>query len=87
MTTYIISYDLVSRRDYESLYAAIKTVKKWARVVDSTWIVISEMSCTEVRNFIGVHMDTDDRLFVTQSSGVGAWRNVRCSSDWLKTNL
>jgi len=87
MASYIISYDLVNKRDYKGLYDAIKSLGKWARVVESTWVIVSEKSCTEVRDELLSHMDGDDRLFVTQSSGIGAWRNARCSNDWLKTNL
>lgn len=87
MATYIISYDLVKKRDYEEIYNAIKSLGKWARVVESTWIVVSEKSCVEVRDYLLEHMDDDDQLFVTKSSGVGAWRNVRCSNEWLKANL
>ncbi|MBN3074473.1 CRISPR-associated protein Cas2 [Pectobacterium brasiliense] len=87
MATYIISYDLVKKRDYEELYKAIKSLGKWARVVESTWLVVCEKSCIEVRDSLLEHMDGDDKLFVSQSSGVGAWRNVRCSNEWLKTNL
>ncbi len=87
MATYIISYDLVNERDYEELYKTIKSLGKWARVVESTWLVVCEKTCTEVRDVLLDHMDTDDQLFVTKSSGVGAWRNVRCSNEWLKNNL
>jgi hypothetical protein len=87
MATYIICYDLIAKKDYESLYTAIKTFNKWARVLESTWIITSEKSCTEVRDFLVGYMDSDDKLFVTKSSGVGAWKNVRCSNDWLKKNL
>ncbi len=87
MATYIICYDLIANKDYETLHTAIKTFNKWARVLDSTWIITTEKGCTEVRDFLCEHMDSDDKIFVTKSSGVGAWRNVRCSNDWLKKNL
>lgn len=87
MSTYVISYDLIKNKDYESIHNAIKTLGKWARVVESTWIITSDKTCTEVRDYLLKHMDDDDRLFVIQSSGIGAWKNVKCSNEWLKANL
>jgi hypothetical protein len=87
MASYIISYDLVNQRDYKALYDSIKSLGQWARVVESTWVVVSEKSCTEVRDELLNHIDHDDRVFVIQSSGIAAWRNVRCSNEWLKNNL
>lgn len=87
MTAYIISYDLIKSKDYESLYSAIKSLGKWARVVESTWVVTSDKTCTEIRDYLLKYMDNDDRLFVTQSSSIAAWKNVRCSNEWLKENL
>ncbi len=87
MAAYIISYDLVNKRNYDELYESIKSFGKWARVVESTWVITSEKSCTEVRDELLNHMDSDDRLFVAESSGVGAWKNARCSNEWLKNNL
>lgn len=87
MATYIVSYDLVSNRDYDSLYKALKSFNKWAKVVESTWVIVSDMNCTAVRDALLTHMDDDDRLFVALSSGVGAWRNSICSNAWLKENL
>jgi len=87
MATYIISYDLVNEGNYGELYNAIKSLGKWARVVESTWIVVSDKTCAEVRDYLLEFMDDDDRLFVITSSRESAWKNVRCSNEWLKVNL
>ena len=67
MTCYIISYDLRNQRDYESLYVAIKSYPKWARITESTWAVVTSMSAVEIRNHLARVMDADDRLFVVKS--------------------
>lgn len=89
MATYIISYDLVKAgaKDYTNLYNAIKSLGKWAKVVESTWVVVSELSIVEVRDSLTLHMDATDRIIVAKSGNAGAWKNVICSNEWLKTNL
>ncbi|HZG12475.1 MAG TPA: CRISPR-associated protein Cas2 [Kurthia gibsonii] len=89
MATYIISYDLVKAgsKDYSNLYSAIKSLGKWAKVVESTWVVVSELSSVEIRDSLTLHMDAEDRIIVAKSGNVGAWKNVICSNEWLKTNL
>lgn len=87
MTCYIISYDLRKNRDYESLYAAIKSYSKWARITESTWAVITSKSAVEIRDHIAGVMDDDDRLFVVKSGVEAAWLNSRCKNSWLQENL
>ncbi|EHP6399727.1 hypothetical protein [Klebsiella quasipneumoniae] len=89
MAAYIISYDLVKAgsKDYSNLYNAIKSLGKWAKVVESTWVVVSELSSVEIRDSLSLHMDAADRIIVVKSGNVGAWKNVICSNEWLKTNL
>ena len=88
MACYIISYDLVSpNRNYDALYGAIKSLGPWAHVTESLWAVVTEKSAVEVRNYLSGHIDGNDRLFVLRSGSEGAWRNVICSSEWLKERL
>ena len=87
MACYIISYDLRRNRDYESLYEAIKTYSKWARVTESTWAVVTTKSAVEIRDHLSSVMDGDDRLFVIKSGTEAAWRNSICRNEWLKENL
>ncbi len=87
MVCYIISYDLISKRDYEKLYEAIKSYANWARINDSVWAVISDESAETIRDKFLKHIDSDDRLFVIKSGLEAAWRNARCSNKWLKDNL
>lgn len=87
MTCYIISYDLRKTRDYESLYSAIKSYSKWARITESTWAVVTSKSAVEIRDHLASVMDGDDRLFVVKSGVEAAWRNSRCKNSWLQDNL
>ena len=87
MACYIISYDLRNSRNYESLYNAIKSYSKWARINESTWAVVTVKSAVEIRNHLTSVTDGDDRLFVVKSGIEAAWRNSICKNEWLKENL
>lgn len=87
MACYIVTYDLRNNRDYDSLIEAIKEYGTWAKIMRSTWAVVTSQTSTEVRDNLKSHMDSDDRIFVAKSSGVAAWSNVECSDEWLKDNL
>lgn len=88
MTSMIIEYDLRSPgRNYDSLYKAIKAYGVWAHITESTWFIKTNESCAQVRDKLLTHMDSNDRIFVAALTGVAAWRNVLCSSEYLKTNL
>lgn len=88
MATYIISYDLIKRKDYNSLINEIKKTQKWAHPMESLWIIVSNESASEVRDRLKLHMDNDDKLLVVKSSSVGAWKGLSSNvSDWLKNNL
>lgn len=88
MSSKIITYDLCSPgRDYEDLYKAIKSYGVWAHITESTWFVNSTETCVEVRNKLLNCVDSNDRLFVGELTGVAAWRNVICDNDYLKKYL
>ncbi len=84
---YIISYDLRKKRDYESLYDAIKSYGNWAHILESVWAVVTEKSAKQVRDHLLSCMDNDDGLFVVKSGTEAAWQNVMCETQWLKDNL
>ena len=87
MTSMIIEYDLRSPgRNYDDLYRAIKSYGAWAHITESTWFKTSE-SCVQVRDKLLAHMDGNDSIFVAVLTGVAAWNNVLCDSEYLKKNL
>jgi hypothetical protein len=88
MATYLVIYDLISPgQNYTKIHEQIKTYKKWARPTESTWIVVTEKTSVQIRDHIKQYIDSNDRLIVVKSAGVGAWFNPRCSNSWLKENL
>lgn len=88
MTSMIIDYDLRSPgRNYDELYKAIRAYGVWAHIAESSWFIKTNETCVQVRNNLTAHMDSNDRLFVAELTGVAAWRNILCDSEYLKENL
>jgi hypothetical protein len=88
MASYIISYDLLKPgRNYEDLYAAIKTYSRWAHVNESVWAVVTNSSAVQIRDHLLQYTDQNDRVFVIKSGVEAAWRNSICRNEWLKENL
>lgn len=87
MNCYIISYDMAEGGDYEELFAAIKAYKAWAHITESTWAVATNDDHKEIRDNLVQYLPNGSRLFVVKSGTAAAWRNVLCSSEWLKRRL
>lgn len=85
---YIVSYDLCQPdRDYESLYRALKSFTQWGKLTESTWAIISSLSCAEIRNYLMQYIDEDDRLIVFLSGKNAAWTRVIASNGWVREYL
>lgn len=88
MSSKIIEYDLRQPgRDYDAVYEAIKGYGTWAKITESTWFIKTKETCAQVRDKLMRLMDDNDRLFVGELSGVAAWHNTICESQFLKDNL
>ena len=84
----IITYDLCSPgRNYDDLYEKIKSYGTWAHICESTWIISTTDSCSDIRDNLKSVIDSNDRLCVAALTGGAAWSNVLCKSNWLKENL
>lgn len=88
MPAYVISYDLVQpNRNYEPLYTRIKLFGTWARLTESTWIIVSDRTAVDIRDELIRVIDANDRIFVLKSGIEAAWQNVRCKNEWLRKHL
>ena len=87
MSSFIVSYDLISNRDYSKLYEAIRNYGSYAHVLESVWIIKSSSSSTNIRDNLKSYIDSDDKLFVAKLTGESAWKNLsKDVSDWIKNN-
>ncbi len=63
---YLITYDLVKpKQDYDNLYEAIKqSSSKWWHYLDSTWLIVTELSIDDCVKKIHATMDDNDKLLI-----------------------
>lgn len=87
MSSFVVSYDLISDKDYSKLYEAIRNYGSYAHVLESVWIIKSESSSSNIRDSLKSYMDSDDKLFIAKLTGESAWRNLSSEiSKWIKDN-
>lgn len=87
MSSFIISYDLISDKDYSKLYEAIRNYGSFAHILESVWIIKSSSSSSSIRDNLASYIDSDDKLFVAKLTGESAWRNLSKEvSDWIHNN-
>jgi len=89
MRTYLIGYDLnKTGQDYTDLIAGIKKIGAWWHCLDSTWIVKTNSTAVQIRDFLSPLIDSNDELLVAHLSGESAWVGFddQCSS-WLTNNI
>lgn len=92
MATHLIGYDIHPSRGetYDELIAAIKALGAWWHHLDSTWLVISNLTAVQIRDRLKAHLPyKDDQLLtITVSGDAAAWLGFADSgSKWLKDNL
>ena len=89
MAVYLITYDLCRpRQEYQDLYEAIKSLGPWWHELDSVWVVRSAKSIIEIRDTLGLCIDSNDKLFVAELTGRAAWYGLSAESvSWLKNHL
>lgn len=67
MAIFTISYDLIKRKDYQTLWDALE--KQGAqRALESLWVLSANNTAAEVLKWLRQFVDNDDRLFVCKTS-------------------
>jgi hypothetical protein len=90
MSTYLVGYDLDKPgQKYKNLEEEIKALGAWWHHLDSTWLVVSELSTTQVRDRLQQHIDANDKLIVVRVTGTeAAWYGFsEEGGQWIKDNL
>lgn len=88
MTVYQITYDLRKQRDDQSLHQRIKAYQTWCHPLESTWLVATNQSTVQVRDYLLGAIDRDDGLLVNKLGCDGAWYGLpKDVSDWLHAQL
>ena len=88
MKLYQIDYDLRKQRDYAALFDRIRSYGVWCHPLESTWVVATDQTAAQVRDYLAQAMDSDDGLLVTLLASEAAWMNLDPKvSQWLKEQL
>ena len=89
MKVYQIDYDLRKQRNYEALYDRIRSYSHRCHPLESTWVIGTDQSAVQIREYLKKELDADDGILVTSLSGEAAWHNVRPerTSQYLKQLL
>lgn len=89
MSPLLVTYDLRQPgRNYNDLYEAIKKLGGWWHCLESIWIIKTEKSTAQVRDYLKNYIDVNDGLIVLGLNG--NWASYGISnecSNWLKDNL
>ncbi len=89
MKSYLIGYDLNKQgQNYDVLIDKIKSIGNWWHCLDSTWIVKTDSTAIQIRDFLKQFIDNNDELLVVHLSREAAWTGFseNCSK-WLTENL
>lgn len=92
MKTFLISYDLGQPENYSSYLNLSnfikKTYTKWAKPLQSVWIIQSNKTAGQIRDEIKSVLDYNDKLLVIET--VKHWGTYNISKDvtyWMKNNI
>ena len=88
MKSYMVSYDLIKRKDYPELWKALQAYNYW-HCLGSTWIIKSDETANQICTNLLNHIDGDDKLIVNLLQREASWTqsfDKQCQ-DWLMNNL
>jgi len=85
--TFIISFEVPNGTNLSDFYNALKGYGHWARLTEHTWAIVTDQKAKDVRDYLVGFLPSGSRLLVVKSGSVSAWRNLICSTEWLRNNL
>lgn len=87
MARYIVTYDLVNRKDYSPLLNKMKSYKSWAHPLESVWIIKTNETASEIKESISNFLSENDKLLVMKTTQGASWSGLSSSiSKWIKNN-
>ena len=92
MNTYLISYDLglpETYDDYKILMQYIKSYSRWAKPLQSVWLIKTDKTVSQVRDEIRDRVDSNDKVLVIDVTNAnwGTYHVSKEVTDWMKNNL
>jgi hypothetical protein len=75
-------------QNYEQLLHVIKTYGSWARLGGSAYLINTEATPAQVRDYLRQALDRNDKLYVGVSTAPSAWTGLPDQvSKWIQANL
>jgi hypothetical protein len=88
MKLYQIDYDLRKQRDYAALFERIRNYGTWCHTLESSWVIATDQTAAQVRDYLYGSMDNDDGLLVTLLAGEAAWVGLSSEiANWFKQQM
>jgi len=87
MTTFTVSYDLIKRKDYQTLWDELARLGAF-RTQASYWLVnVNLPTAKQLHDHLKQYVDQDDRLWVSELTTNYWYSNALAgTNDWLKRN-
>src|SRR5690242_16873117 len=75
-----LNYDLFKEpgRVYKELIAAIEALPDWCHPLESSWLVVADMTPEELRAYLHPHLHARDKVLIF---------TVRTPTDWASRNM
>lgn len=92
MNSYIVVYEIVNKdgipngRNYDYLVDAIKQYRRFAKLTENCWIIITSEDSAQIRNRLMRCLNDYDRIIVVKMGDECAWAHLITQSDWIKNN-
>lgn len=89
MAIYCVSYDLKTPgKKYEDLYDKLKSFNGYNHILDSTWLVCSNQTASDVYDTIQPAIDKNDSVFISKvnPNEYSGWLS-QAAWDWIRRNM
>ncbi|HAT3956512.1 TPA: hypothetical protein I9Y43_005207 [Kluyvera ascorbata] len=88
MSVYCVSYDLnKAGQNYNALYEELKGSNGWWHYLDSTWLISSNETATQLSDRLRKHLDSNDNLLVIGvTNDYAGWLSQE-AWDWIYKNV
>ena len=80
MSTYLVSYDLHNQRHYQPVWTKLQQLGG-QRLLESLWIVNSQLTATQLRDAVVAVADNDDSTAVVQVAVGSNWAVMRAKPE------
>lgn len=86
MTTYAVSYDLIKRKDYASLWEELERLGAH-RTQASYWLVNVNNTAKELHDHLKRFVDEDDKIWTSELTKNSWYSNAMAgTNEWIKNN-